>query len=332
MAIIAAGIGLSALGSIGSAVGASQNARAMARAAKKAANRENQLFDRQTDKLDTLIDGKEERLFDLGNIFDRFESTGAFGDTNTLRDLRQAQSDFSALAAGDFTGFESQLRKSMSDTLIATVGSGSPVGTFAGLAADQQMALRKEGVQTAVGLTEFLSNESFKLLGSEFGIMDQEFQSQYEMDRTRTSNINNFSMGAAAQEGVAMSGFGNALTQFGGSVANFGMYRGNLAAQNDAFASSRNSLGQMQSGAPQLASSRPNFNSTVPSRISRSSSIPDFSMPELDASLENFGSYFNPVDQFSAPVRPSTFFVSPDSSYAARLNSRLGGVLPPREF
>lgn len=232
MGVIAAGLAVAAVGAGVSAYGAAKNASAMKSANNAAAYEEDMLFDRQSKKLNKLVKQKENKLYDLGNIFDRFESTGAFGDTETLKNLRQAQEDFSLLAAGDFTGFESQLRKSMSDALVNTVGSGSPVGTYAQLAADTQMQYRKEGIQTAVGITEFLSNESSKLLGAEFGIMDQRFNSAYEMDRNRVANKNNYALGAAATEGVALSAYGNAAAQIGGGIATYGMYKDGLNFQN----------------------------------------------------------------------------------------------------
>jgi hypothetical protein len=161
---------------------------------------------------------KQKKLSNLGNIFDRMESTGAFGDTNTLKNLRQAQSDYAALAAGDFSGFEAQLRQSLSDSLIATAGAGAPIGTFAGLAAQDQLALRGQGIQTAMGISDYLSSESYKLLGNEFGIMDQKFETGYKLDRDKTSNINNYRLGQASTEGVATTAYGNAIQQTGSSV------------------------------------------------------------------------------------------------------------------
>jgi hypothetical protein len=232
MGFIAAGLAVAAVGAGVSAYGASKNASAMRDANQDASAAEDALFSRQSDNLNKLIRQKNKKLHNLGNIFDRFESTGAFGDTDTLKNLRTAQEDFSQLAAGDFTGFESQLRKSMSDALINTTGSGSPVGSFAQLAADTQMNYRKEGIQTSVGISDFLSAQANQLLGAEFGIMDQKFQSQYELDRSTTSNKANFNLGAAATEGVGMSAFGGALSQIGGSVASYGMFRDNQATQN----------------------------------------------------------------------------------------------------
>lgn len=207
--------GVIAAGALTSAFGASQNASAQKDAYRKIRKAENKFAKKWQENLDTYIDAKEDKLYDLGNIFDRFKSTGAFGDTNTLDNLRQAQEDFSALAAGDFTAFESQLRKTLSDSLQATVGSGSPIGAYAGLAADAMLDYRQQGLQTAMSTTEFLSNESNKLLGLEFGVMDQRFSTSYELDRNRLTNVNNARLGAAATAGASLTAFGNAAQQIG---------------------------------------------------------------------------------------------------------------------
>ena len=280
MGVIAAGLAVAAVGAGVSAYGAAKNASAMKSANNAAAYEEDLLYDRQSKKLNKLVKEKENKLYDLGNIFDRFESTGAFGDTETLENLRTAQEDFSALAAGDFTGFESQLRKSMSDALINTVGSGSPVGSYAQLAADTQMQYRKEGIQTAVGITEFLSNESSKLLGAEFGIMDQRFNSQYEMDRNRVANKNNYSLGAAATEGVALSAYGNAAAQVGGSIASFGAYQDGLDFQTK----------QLNSAQQQANGMAVNQNRSIPTY-----SVPKYNGPPINYSNASYASNLEPI-------------------------------------
>jgi hypothetical protein len=168
MGFVAAGLAVAGIGSLVGASGAKKNAKAQKKAAKEAARQRQLLFERQSSKLNETIKEKEEKLYDLGNIFERFGSTGAFGDTNTLKNIRTAQEDFSRLAAGDFSGFESQLRKSMSDALVGTVQSGAPIGTYAGLAADTQMNYRLQGIQTTVGISEFLDSQAKGLLGLEF--------------------------------------------------------------------------------------------------------------------------------------------------------------------
>lgn len=215
MSFVAVAVGAVAVGAGISAYGTAKNASAQRKAANAAAANSEGLYERGAEALDDLITAKNRKLHNLGNIFDRFKSTGAFGDTDTVGKLRQAQEDFSALAAGDFTGFESQLRKSMSDALVGTVGSGSPVGSYAQLAADTQMNYRLQGLQTTVGISEFLGNQASNLLNAEFGVMDQRFQTAYGMDKDRVNAVNGYKQQAAATEGVGIVAAGNALQQVG---------------------------------------------------------------------------------------------------------------------
>ncbi len=217
----AIGLAVSGAGSILGAFGASKSAKEQKRATKKAIRDINALYDRQSKELDTLTSEKEDKLYNLGDIFDRFESTGAFGDTDALENLRKAQSDFSRLAAGDFSGFEEQIQKSLSDTLINTVGAGAPVGAFAGLAADQQMSFRLQGIQTATNLSDFMASQSQNLLGLEFGIMDQNFSVGYDMDANRVNAINEARMVGAKTAGIGMTGFGNALSGIGSGLFSY---------------------------------------------------------------------------------------------------------------
>jgi hypothetical protein len=246
----AIGLGLAGIGAIGSAIGTAKSAKAANKAAKANAKANEELYSRQSLSLDGLINEKKEKLYNLGGIFDRFESTGAFGDTDTLRNLRQAQSDFSSLAAGDFTGFEAQLRKGMSDALINTVGSGSPIGAFAGLAADQQMNFRKEGIGQALSISDYLSRESQSLLGNEFGILDQSFNTRYQLDKDRVQGVNAGRSAAAATQGVPQQAFGTAFQQAGGSAFSYGQHQDayDLVAQK--YASSLGKAGEMGGGKP----------------------------------------------------------------------------------
>lgn len=248
MGFVAAGIAAVAIGAGVAAYGASKNAAAVKSANNSNATNEDLLFDRQSKDLDQLITQKENKFYNQGNIFRRIGNTGAFGNTDTLKNLRQAQSDFSALAAGDFSGFESQLQKTISDSLITTQQSGAPVGTFAGLAADAQMNYRLTGLQTAMGISEFTSNEANKLLGTEFGIMDQRFNTDYQLDRTRISNIANYRLGAAATEGVAETAIGGAIQTVGSAVAGYGMGQQSMGMQQQSLDIQKGYLAQAQSG------------------------------------------------------------------------------------
>lgn len=258
-------VAVTAVGAGVSAYGASKSANAIGDANRANSGSEDELFDRQSKKLNKLTNAKDKKLKDLGNIFDRFESTGAFGNTDTLKNLRTAQEDFSQLAAGDFTGFESQLRKSMSDTLINTFGSGAPIGTFAGLAADQQMDFRKEGITQTLGISDYLSQEAFKLLGSEFGIMDQRFNTQYEMDRNRVTNMNNYALGMAGTIGVKESAMGGAVQTIGS-----GIYAANMGRQT--MAQNQQQLDIAQGNANAMKANSPTSFNTSASKVSATSS------------------------------------------------------------
>ncbi len=331
--VAVAGIAVTAVGAGVSAYGAAKNAEAIGDANSQNAYSEEQLYGRQSKKLNQLINQKEKKLYDIGNIFDRFKSSGAFGDTETLKNLRKAQEDFSQLAAGDFTGFEAQLRKGMSDALINTVGTGSPVGSYAELAADTQMQMRQQGIQSSVGISEFLSNEASKLLGAEFGIMDQRFQNQYEMDRTRVSNVANFNLGEAATQGVGMVAAGNALTQVGSSVASYGMYRQGLNTQNEYLG-----IAKQQAAAMQANSSRGNVPNYTPQayngpavNLSPAAPAGGFNAnPTLPGDAPVYNS--TPTDPLMT-VDPGWYRMYPNSPYKynyQQMNNSLGdGVLPP---
>lgn len=323
--IAVAGVAVTAVGSYASSKGAAESAEAVGAANAENAANEEALYNRQSFALNKLTNQKQDKLSNLGNIFDRMESTGAFGDTNTLKNLRKAQSDYSALAAGDFSGFEQQLRQSLSDSLIATAGAGAPIGTFAGLAAQDQMNLRGQGIQTTMGISDYLSNEAYKLLGNEFGIMDQKFEAGYKMDREMVSGMAGYRLGEAATQGVAQTAYGNAIQQTGSSV--IGAYN-NYQNMQTVRASNANQL-EIAKMAYGNRSGQPNRNNlmTAPASYSPSmysgtpsypgggsqppSSLPDIGLPPPDS--------YNPdgtinIDGGVLPSREQVYGVQPDPS------------------
>jgi len=198
-------------GAASSYFGASSAAKAAQEAAGKGIKDEKKFYSKWSEKAQDYQDEKLGKLYNQGDVFDRF-NTAAFGDTETYDNLRKAQSDYSKLAAGDFSAFEAQLRKTMSDALVNTVGSGSPIGAYAGLSADAVMQYRQQGLANAENLSNFFSAEGNRLLGLEFGVMDQGFDIQYQLDRTKTTNINNLRTMQASQEGVGLSALGSGLS------------------------------------------------------------------------------------------------------------------------
>lgn len=227
MGAIIAGIGLAAtaVGAGVSAYGTSQNASATRDQAKFNAYLENKFGKKWVANAEEFEQQKLDKLYDVGNIFERFEGAGAFGDTDTLENLRKAQDDFSSLAAGDFTGFESQLRSIMQDNLVSTFGSGAPIGTYTNISADSVMNLRRQGLGEASAVTGLLSGLSNELLGIEFGVMDQSFEQRYNIDRGRLSAVTGNSMAAAQTAGVGTQAIGGAVQSIGGSLTGYGMMK-----------------------------------------------------------------------------------------------------------
>ncbi len=329
-----AGLAVTAVGAGVAAYGAAKNAKAIGKANNTNAGNEEDLFTRQTGNLDDLIKSKNRKLHNLGNIFDRFESTGAFGDTNTLKNLRTAQNDFAQLAAGNFNKFESQLRKSMGDALVNTVGSGSPTGSYAQLAADTQMQYRQQGVQTAVGISEYLSNEANKLLGAEFGIMDQKFNSKYEMDRTRVTNVNNYRLGEAATVGQGLVAYGNAGMQIGSAITSYGMGQTTLANQKKSLDIAQQQANTMQTNAQRgqvadfVPPSYPPVN--VPNGTIREPNIPEGGWDQTPT-INGPGSpdqWRTPQDQYPDGVLPAkgTIPLAYSSTYGYGSSSILSSV------
>lgn len=279
--VLAAAAVLAAGGAAYSANGASKNADAIADAQKKIRRQENNLYKKWDTNLNTLIDEKTDKLLNLGDIFERFNSTGAFGDTDTLENLRQAQSDFSRLAAGDFSGFDDQIRKTLSDYSIATIGSGAPIGTYASLSADAMLNYRLQGLQTATDLSNFFDSQAKGLLGLEFGIMDQGFQVGYELDRSRQNAINSTYLGQAQTVGVSEQAWGGAMQTTGAAIAS--AYTGYVGMQNQQQTTANqtaylnNLMGQQgQNRATAQTLSMPSYNLTQPSLPSyTSASYPD---------------------------------------------------------
>ncbi len=226
MGYIIAGLAIAAVGAGTSAVGTSQNASAVRDAAKFNAYLENKFGKKWTATADNLIKEKEDKLYNIGDIFERFNGGGAFGDTNTLSNLRKYQEDFSDLAAGDFSSFEGQLRSAMLDNLSTSVGTGSPVGSYAELSANTLLNLRRTGAAEAASTTGLLSGLHNELLGMEFGVMDQGFNLKYKIDRDRLSAITGYQSQAASTAGVGTQAAGTALQQIGSSIASYGMYQG----------------------------------------------------------------------------------------------------------
>jgi hypothetical protein len=312
MGAIIAGAAIAAVGAGVSAYGASQNASATKDAAQFSAYLEGKFAKRQEGLLSDLIDSKEQKLQGINSILDRYDGGAAFGDSDVLANIRKAQSDFAALAAGDFNAFQDQLDSILSATLANTYGSGAAEGTFTQLAADTIMGLRERGTTNALGIGASISQESFNLLGVEFGIMDKEFDTQYMIGRNRLSAQTGAAMTAASQAGVGTAATGQALTQIGGLVTNVGGYFGN-----------QDFIREMKTMAGGVTTTGANL-STRPA-VSLPT-YPSFSAPSVPRTSGGTGGGYFGFQEPALPTGGDDAF-----SYAASLTGADGGygVLPP---
>lgn len=224
MGALIAAAAVAAVGAGASAYGASQNASATRDAAKMNSYLAGQFAKNQNKQLDLLIADKEDRLGNLSTILDEYSGGAAFGSSDVLANIRKAQSDYASLAAGDFTAFESQLNNLLSANLANTYGSGAAAGVFENLSANTLAGLRQQGLSNAISTGQALASETYNILGLEFGIMDQRFQTQYEIGAQKLAVQSGAAMQAASQAGVGMSATGQALSSIGSSF--LGAYQG----------------------------------------------------------------------------------------------------------
>jgi hypothetical protein len=307
---IIAGAAIAAVGAGVSAYGTSQNAAAVGEAADFAAYMENQLAKKQRVKLDQLITDKTDKLQGINTILDRFDGGAAFGSSGVLSNIRSAQSDFAALGAGDFSSFQDQLDNILKSTLANTYGSGAPDGTFTQLAADTVMNLRQGGLQSALATGEFLSNESNRLLGAEFGIMDQGFEQQYMIERNRVSGITGNMMISAQQTGVGTQAAGQAIQQVGSLVTGVGGY-----FQNQSNIAQQQGIAQQYADSATGVSSRP-YSFTTP-RVA--------SVPSLGT---NYFGGSGGSGSASAPPLPTAYGGAPAASSNPFLNMSFAPSAP----
>lgn len=330
MGFIAAGLAVAAVGAGVSAYGASQNASAQRKAARAASRAEQELYNKWSPQLDSLIDDKKDILYNSGDIFDRYNSTGAFGKNNqTAENLRKAQEDFSMLAAGDFSGFEAQLRKSMGDALVNTVGSGSPVGAYSQLAADTIMNYRQAGIQTATGLTDFFANQTQNLLATEFGIMDQEFEAGYSLERSKVTGISENNMLAARTVGMGTMAAGQGLQTVGGAMSSFGL---NQQGQSNIDAMLLRQPQQTQSiqGSIMPISARPQSHSPPSTFNSGGYSFDSWQMPQGNPAAWSAGpgmlpsiDYQQPIVIPSRPIMGAYYAEAQTNAYTAMIRAGL---------
>ena len=191
------------------------------------------------------------RSEDLGKTKQDFLETGdpllemgkfMFGDasSSTLSNLRKAQSDFAALAAGDTSGFSKEVSNIVRSSLANTFGG--PRGSFENTSAKNLFAFRQGGMQSAMGLTDFFNRAGSQLTNAKFGILDQTFNQQLALRQNELSQINNFRFGKAETAGVGWMGVGNVMNAAAGALSGFGTSQSNATALADQKAFGNNYL------------------------------------------------------------------------------------------
>lgn len=302
----------SVLGSITGAIGASQQAKAQ----KKAANagiKDIQNFSKdQIAKSNELGKTKQDYL----ENGDPFADMGKFifGDPSqsTYSNLRKAQSDFSALAAGDTSAFSKEVSSIVSSALSNTFGG--PKGSFENLSAKNLFNFRQGGVNTALQLTNYFGGAGGQLINNKFGILDQTFERQLKINEYQTNAVNNLRMQAAGAEGVAMAGIGNVFNSIGGAVNSYGAYQQNQQALADQKAYGDRYLGILEKTSG-ISLSNPSANSARYVNSPTSYTNSPTPLPSNNSNGGNADQYGNPGPPPSDPFSFPSFFLANGNVY-----------------
>jgi len=325
------------IGAVGSAVGgglsmmgAAKNAKARKKAAWEAAARMQAFTDQAVKDVQANEVKKQTFFSDLDKVLQDFGS-GAFGKgTETMGNLRDAQEQFSRLAAGDYRDFQSQVRVALNDALAGSFGG--PIGSFANTAAQNMMAFRSTGLSAAESLTGMFDTESRNLAGMQFGIWDQSLNNQIELKRNNVEAINAYMTEASKYAGVNLMAAGNMVSQTAqgiGSIFSAIDSRNQSQMRADSL---QQYLGAMQQSAD--TSSRMNVGySPSPMAFSTpygigyndpTNAAPIFTPP---ANVDRFQPAVNRWDQFY------NYNLSyPYGSNASSGNSASGALLPPLDW
>lgn len=210
---------LKGIGSIFSGIGASKNASAIRKATAAASGRVSAFTNEFTAE---SKDQKANKLNILGNSEDVFRRIGGFifGDTETEDNLRKAQGQFSALAAGDTSGFTREIESIVKSAFANT--SGSPKGAFENLSARNLFDFRSQGLNNALSLTNQIAGLGQGLINTEFGINDQDFNNRMRLRENEVNQLNALSLQSAQTRGAGAAAIGNAFNTFGQGMAAYG--------------------------------------------------------------------------------------------------------------
>ena len=215
-------------GSVFGAIGANQQAKAIANAAKKGQQDIKAFSKDQIGKSDKLGLEKQDYL----ESGDPFADMGKFifGDTSmtTYNNLRKSQSDFAALAAGDTSNFSKEVSSIVRGALSNTFGG--PKGSFENLSAKNLFNFRQGGVNTALQLTDYFGKSGMQLTQNKFGILDQTFDRQMKIKEYETNAVNQLRMQAAGVAGTGMASIGNVFNAAGGAASSISSMMANNSA------------------------------------------------------------------------------------------------------
>lgn len=207
------------IGSIFAGSGAKKRARAISGAASAGKQRVSEFTSEFTDESKALKGTKLGILGDSANVFDRLGGF-IFGNTDTLDNLREAQSEFSALASGDTGGFLQEVESIVKSALAGT--AGAPRGAFENLSARNLFDFRSQGLQNALSLTNTLGTLGSGLINTEFGIHDQDFNTRLRLRENEVNQLNALDMTAAGVQGTGAAATGNIFNTLGQGVFGVG--------------------------------------------------------------------------------------------------------------
>lgn len=304
---LGAAIGAQGIGSVFSAFGAGARGRAVRDATRAGSRRISEFTNKFADESKALKDKKLGILSDSDNIFERIGGF-IFGGTDTLNNLREAQSEFSSLAAGNTGAFTREIESIVKSALAGT--SGAPRGAFENLSAKNLFEFRSQGLQNALTATNQIAGLGSSLINTEFGINDQDFETRLKLRENEVNQLNALAMHGAQTRGSALAGIGNVFNTVGQGIFSAGLLGANnqlstlyaLPSLINSFANFRAAGNQPQAG-PQL---QPQGNFNIPDLPA----LPQGGFDPFSGTLLPFlGSSSNlpAADAFTVPSRESLF-------------------------
>lgn len=204
-------------GSIFSAFGTRKRKKAIRRAVGESTDRINKFTDQFIKESGDIKNKKDDILANSGDVFDRIGGF-IFGDgSSSLSSLRKAQEDFSNLAAGDTSGFQQETQAIVSSALANTIGG--PRGSFENLSAKNLFDFRSSGLRNALSLNNSFADLGSRLINTEFGIIDNDFNARLRLEDNRVKQLNSLGLQRAGLEGSNLAAIGNVFNTTGTAIS-----------------------------------------------------------------------------------------------------------------